>query len=169
MKKSDQPEKNLTAESTKSPSGPKAKKASEKIKAAVKNGPASKSSAKSVKKASKKSLAQTKTSKPRAKSSKSETTDQASTTIPREEPVALREKPTTKLRKTSKAQVKKVETIRIRYVRSAIGRPGRQKQVVLGLGLRKLNQVVERPDTKAVRGMVAKIPHLVQVVEGEER
>jgi len=59
-------------------------------------------------------------------------------------------------------------TIRIRYVRSAIGRSKRQKLVVQGLGLRKLNQVVERPDTPQIRGMVAKIPHLVQIVEGNE-
>ncbi|MCY3924554.1 MAG: 50S ribosomal protein L30 [bacterium] len=59
--------------------------------------------------------------------------------------------------------------MRIRYVRSAIGRSKRQKLVVRGLGLRKLNQVVERPDTRPIRGMVAKIPHLVQIVEGNER
>jgi large subunit ribosomal protein L30 len=60
-------------------------------------------------------------------------------------------------------------TIRIRYVRSAIGRSKHQKLVVRGLGLRKLNQVVERPDTRQIRGMVAKIPHLVQIVEENER
>ena len=59
-------------------------------------------------------------------------------------------------------------TIRIRYVRSSIGRSKRQKLVVQGLGLRKLNQVVERPDTPQIRGMVAKIPHLVQIVEENE-
>lgn len=57
--------------------------------------------------------------------------------------------------------------IKIKYVRSAIGRPQRQKDVVRGLGLKKLNQVVERVDTPEIRGMVAKIPHLVQIVEGE--
>jgi large subunit ribosomal protein L30 len=60
-------------------------------------------------------------------------------------------------------------TIRIRYVRSAIGRSKHQKLVVRGLGLRKLNQVVKRPDTREIRGMVAKIPHLVQIVEENER
>ncbi len=57
--------------------------------------------------------------------------------------------------------------LKIQYVRSGIGRPKSQKLVVLGLGLRKLNQVVERPDTPQIRGMVAKIPHLVQIIEGE--
>ena len=66
-------------------------------------------------------------------------------------------------------QGRRTGTIRIRYVRSAIGRSKRQKLVVRGLGLRKLNQVVERPDTREIRGMVAKIPHLVQIVEGNQR
>ncbi len=37
------------------------------------------------------------------------------------------------------------------------------RKVVKGLGLRKIDQVVERPDDEAIRGMVAKIPHLVEV------
>ena len=63
---------------------------------------------------------------------------------------------------------KKTATLRIKYVRSAIGRSKSQKEMVRGLGLRKLNQVVERSDSPAVRGIVAKIPHLVEIVEGEE-
>jgi len=55
------------------------------------------------------------------------------------------------------------ETIKIRLVRSPIGAPGKLKKVVRGLGLRRLNQTVERPDDAAIRGMVAKIPHLVEV------
>lgn len=62
---------------------------------------------------------------------------------------------------------KKKKTLKIQYVRSGIGRPRTQKLVVAGLGLRKLNQVVERPDTPQIRGMVAKVPHLVQIIEGE--
>jgi len=38
--------------------------------------------------------------------------------------------------------------------------------VLRSLGLRRIRQVVERQDTPAVRGMVAKIPHLVEIVEG---
>lgn len=57
--------------------------------------------------------------------------------------------------------------IKIRYVRSAIRRSGRQKAIVRGLGLRKLNQVVEHRDTPEIRGMVRKIPHLVKIIEGE--
>ncbi|HEV8130364.1 MAG TPA: 50S ribosomal protein L30 [Acidobacteriota bacterium] len=57
--------------------------------------------------------------------------------------------------------------MRIRYVRSATGFARRQKETVRGLGLRKLNQVVERPDTPQIRGMVNKVPHLVTVLEPE--
>jgi len=54
-------------------------------------------------------------------------------------------------------------TIKIRLVRSYIGAPKKLKKVVKGLGLTKIDQVVERPDDEAIRGMVAKIPHLVEV------
>jgi large subunit ribosomal protein L30 len=56
-------------------------------------------------------------------------------------------------------------TIRIKLVRSPICAPEKQKRVVRGLGLRKLNQVVERPDAPEFRGMVLKVPHLVAIVE----
>ncbi len=56
-------------------------------------------------------------------------------------------------------------TIRIRLKRSAIGAPSKLKKVVRGLGLRRINQTVERPDGPATRGMVAKVPHLVEVVD----
>ena len=55
-------------------------------------------------------------------------------------------------------------TIKIKLVRSPICAPEKHKVVVRGLGLRKINQVVERPDNASIRGMVAKVPHLVAVV-----
>ncbi|HXG34549.1 MAG TPA: 50S ribosomal protein L30 [Bryobacteraceae bacterium] len=55
-------------------------------------------------------------------------------------------------------------TIKIKLVRSPIATPERHKRIVRALGLRRLNQVVERPDTPVFRGMVAKIPHLVTVI-----
>ncbi len=55
-------------------------------------------------------------------------------------------------------------TLKIKLVRSPICTPESHKQVVRGLGLRKLNQVVERPDNAGIRGMVAKVPHLVEIV-----
>ncbi len=55
--------------------------------------------------------------------------------------------------------------IKIRLKRSTIGAPSKLKQVVRGLGLRKIGQVVERPEGPAIRGMVAKVQHLVEVVD----
>lgn len=60
-----------------------------------------------------------------------------------------------------------IKMLRIKLVRSAIGYSARQKLTAKALGLRKLNQVVERPDNPAVRGMVNRILHLVQVEEIE--
>ena len=57
-------------------------------------------------------------------------------------------------------------TIRIQYYRSTIGQKSTLKAVVKHLGFRRLNQTLERPDTPAIRGMVAKVPHLVRIVEG---
>lgn len=54
--------------------------------------------------------------------------------------------------------------IHLKWVRSAICAPVKQKLVVKGLGFTRLNQVIERPDNAAIRGMVAKIPHLVEIV-----
>ncbi len=55
--------------------------------------------------------------------------------------------------------------IKIKLVRSPICTPEKHKKVVRALGLKKLNQVVERPDTPGFRGMVKKVPHLLAVVE----
>ncbi len=55
--------------------------------------------------------------------------------------------------------------IKIKLVRSPICAPEKHKVVVRGLGLRKINQVVEKPDNPGIRGMVLKVPHLVAIVE----
>lgn len=55
--------------------------------------------------------------------------------------------------------------VHLKWVRSAICAPVKQKKVIKGLGFTRLNQVVERPDTQAIRGMVAKVPHLVEFVD----
>jgi large subunit ribosomal protein L30 len=60
------------------------------------------------------------------------------------------------------------KTIKIQYVRSAIGTPEKHKLIVKGLGFKRLNQVLIRVDTPAVRGMIAQAPHLVKIV-GEEQ
>ncbi|HYR90502.1 MAG TPA: 50S ribosomal protein L30 [Terriglobia bacterium] len=56
--------------------------------------------------------------------------------------------------------------ITIEYYRSAIGFNEKQKLIVKGLGFGKLSTTREVADTPAIRGMVAKIPHLVRIVEG---
>ncbi len=54
--------------------------------------------------------------------------------------------------------------IQLKWVRSSICAPTKQKVVIKGLGFTRLNQIIERPDTAAIRGMVAKVPHLVEIV-----
>ncbi|OIO69904.1 MAG: 50S ribosomal protein L30 [Zetaproteobacteria bacterium CG12_big_fil_rev_8_21_14_0_65_55_1124] len=57
----------------------------------------------------------------------------------------------------------KKTTIRVRQVKSGIGYAKDQKATLIGLGLRRMNQVVELEDTPAVRGMINKICHLVRI------
>jgi large subunit ribosomal protein L30 len=57
------------------------------------------------------------------------------------------------------------KTILIRQVRSGIGFPIEVRETLKALGLGKMHRVAERKDTREVRGMIAKIPHLVEVVE----
>ena len=68
-------------------------------------------------------------------------------------------------KRTKKTEQAKATTIRIQYYRSFIAAPKKHKAVVRGLGITKLNQVVERPDTDSMRGAVAKVPHLLRIVE----
>ncbi|MEN9301844.1 MAG: hypothetical protein RL264_273 [Bacteroidota bacterium] len=56
-------------------------------------------------------------------------------------------------------------TIKIKQVRSAIKRPARQKATIVALGFRKLNQTIEKEATPQILGMIAKVKHLVEVVE----
>jgi len=55
--------------------------------------------------------------------------------------------------------------VQLKWVRSAICAPVKQKLVIKGLGFTRLNQVIERPNNAAIRGMVAKVPHLVEVLQ----
>jgi large subunit ribosomal protein L30 len=57
------------------------------------------------------------------------------------------------------------KTVRIRQVRSAIGTMRPHREVLKGLGLRRIRHEVVRADTPAVRGAVAKIQYLVEIVE----
>ena len=62
----------------------------------------------------------------------------------------------------SKAAVKK---IKVRQIGSGIGCPIEMRETLKALGLGKMHRIAARPDTKEVRGMIRKIPHLVEVVE----
>jgi len=55
--------------------------------------------------------------------------------------------------------------LRIKWVRSSIGNPKDQKATIKALGLRKLQRTVEHDDNPAIRGMIRKVIHLVQVEE----
>ena len=65
----------------------------------------------------------------------------------------------------AKSKVQPENKIRIEYYRSFIASPKTHKTIVRSLGLRKLHQVVERPDNASMRGTVAKVPHLLRIVE----
>lgn len=68
-------------------------------------------------------------------------------------------------KRSTKKQETQPSTIRIQYYRSFIAAPKKHKVVVRSLGLTKLNQVVERPDNDSMRGAVAKVPHLLRIVD----
>ncbi len=55
--------------------------------------------------------------------------------------------------------------LRIKYVRSAIGRTKRQKDTIAALGLRLIGDVIEHEDSPAIRGMIRKVGHLLEVQE----
>ena len=59
--------------------------------------------------------------------------------------------------------------LKVKLVRSLIGRPKQQREVVKGLGLRKINSEVTRKDCPEIRGMINKVPHLVKVKELEKK
>ncbi|WP_158969184.1 50S ribosomal protein L30 [Chachezhania sediminis] len=60
------------------------------------------------------------------------------------------------------------KTIVVKQIGSPIRRPAVQRQTLVGLGLNKMHKTRELEDTPAIRGMVAKIPHLVEIIEERE-
>jgi large subunit ribosomal protein L30 len=60
---------------------------------------------------------------------------------------------------------KKEKRVRITLVRSPIGYNRRQKNTIRALGFKKMHETVEHSDSPAVRGMIAKVIHLVEVEE----
>jgi large subunit ribosomal protein L30 len=57
------------------------------------------------------------------------------------------------------------KTIKIKLIGSPICTPEKHKVIVRSLGLKTMNRIVVRPDTPSFRGMVAKVPHLLKIVE----
>ena len=57
------------------------------------------------------------------------------------------------------------KTIIVKQIGSPMRRPAKQRQTLVGLGLNKMHKTRELEDTPSVRGMVNKIPHLVEIVE----
>ena len=59
------------------------------------------------------------------------------------------------------------KTVTIRQTGSPIGRPARQRKTLIGLGLNKLHRVRTLEDTPAVRGMIDRVHHLVEIVSDD--
>ncbi|MCB2194092.1 MAG: 50S ribosomal protein L30 [Deltaproteobacteria bacterium] len=59
------------------------------------------------------------------------------------------------------------KTFQVKLVKSGIGRPKRHRETLKGLGLTRMNKVMTLKDTPAIRGMVKKVEHLVQVLPDE--
>jgi large subunit ribosomal protein L30 len=59
--------------------------------------------------------------------------------------------------------------LKVKLVRSLVGRPKKQREVVKGLGLRKINSEVTRKDSPEIRGMINRVHHLVKVEELDKK
>lgn len=59
---------------------------------------------------------------------------------------------------------KSSKTLSVRLIKSGIGRPPRQRKVLNGLNLNRLNKIVTLKDTPEIRGMVQKVRHLVEII-----
>ncbi len=57
--------------------------------------------------------------------------------------------------------------LRVTQVRGVVGRPQRQKETIRALGLKRIRDAVEKDDRPEIRGMIAKVAHLVEVEEVE--
>jgi large subunit ribosomal protein L30 len=68
-------------------------------------------------------------------------------------------------KKNAPAAKKAAGKIKLRRVGSPIRREGSQRATLLGLGLKRAQQVVELEDTPAVQGMIRKVNHLVEIVD----
>jgi large subunit ribosomal protein L30 len=69
-----------------------------------------------------------------------------------------------KEKKVVAVEKKTGKTITLKKVKSAIRRPQDQEDTLIGLGLRKMNKIKTLEDTQSVRGMIAKVRHLIEIV-----
>lgn len=76
-----------------------------------------------------------------------------------------KEKGVLKALKARGRKMEKHETVTLRLLRSGIGTPEDQRSTLRGLGFRKVGQVLVREDTPAIRGMIHKVRHLLEVVK----
>ena len=60
---------------------------------------------------------------------------------------------------------KSSNNLKVKLIKSAIGRPPKQRKVLKGLNLNRLNKMVTLKDTREIRGMIEKVSHLVEIVE----
>ncbi len=62
-----------------------------------------------------------------------------------------------------------MKMLKITQKRSLIGRPEKHRKIIAALGLRKINQSVTHNDTPVIRGMIHKVSHMIEVVEGTDK
>jgi len=79
------------------------------------------------------------------------------------------EKVKTEMKKTTEDNRSSSKLIKVKLVRSLIGHPRRQRKVIKGLGLRRINSEVVRKDCPEIRGMIYKVQHLVKVEAVEKK
>ncbi|NIM59080.1 MAG: 50S ribosomal protein L30 [Candidatus Aminicenantes bacterium] len=89
--------------------------------------------------------------------------------------MAVKETTTKKTQEKDRAKaevrkaVSKEKQLNVRLVRSLIGHPKKHREVVKGLGLRRVNSEVTRKDCPEIWGMIKKVPHLVEVKEMDKK
>ena len=76
--------------------------------------------------------------------------------------------PTPPKRKPVHPKKARRKTVRLKQVRTSIGKPRETRETLKALGLGKLYQFIELPDTKEVRGLIAKVPHMVSILDGPD-
>ena len=82
--------------------------------------------------------------------------------------IRTKKKPTAAQFQAAKPESEK-KWLRVRLIRSVIGRPQKQREVVKGLGLRKMNSEVIRKDCPEIWGMIRKVNHLIKVEVMEKK